>query len=150
MLSWGVFPFFSKDFRSSAKRTNPCFFGVSLVFFFLSLFKKSKGLGNKKCTRTFLHKLFEHPYGSGTSRQKSRDIPDSSLRNPRKTKFRGRARSFWPPPLRVEDPDPTGRSPDPKSLSLCSFFFPERLEGQGTSLNLRAHASGGVLYKGAF
>ena len=28
------------------------------------------------------------------------------------------------PPLRVEDPHPTGRSPDPKSLSLCSFFLP--------------------------
>ena len=32
-----------------------------------------------------LHKLFEHPKGSGTSQQNSRDIPDSSLRNPRKT-----------------------------------------------------------------
>ena len=72
-------------------------------------------LGNEKCARTFLHKLFEHPQGSGTSRQNSRDIPDSSLRNPRKTNFRGRARTFRPPPLRVEDPHPTGRSPDPKS-----------------------------------
>ena len=45
-------------------------------------------------------------------------IPGTSripLRNPRKTKFRGRARSFRPPPLRVEDPHPTGRSPDPKT-----------------------------------
>ena len=72
-----------------------------------------------------MHELFEHPQGSGTSRQTSRDIPDSSLRNPRKTNFRGRARSFRPPPVRVEDPHPTGRSPDPKSLSLCSFFWPE-------------------------
>ena len=45
----------------------------------------------------------------------SRDIRDSSLQNPRKTNFRGRARSFRPPPLCVEDPHPTGRSPDPKS-----------------------------------
>ena len=69
----------------------------------------------KMRTKFFLHKLFEHRQGSGTSRQNSRDIPDSSLRNPRKTKFRGRARSFRPPPLRVEDPHPTGRSPDPKT-----------------------------------
>ena len=48
------------------------------------------------------------------------DIPDSSLRNPRKTNFRGRARSFRPPPLRAEDP--TGWSPDPKSYNLCALF----------------------------
>ena len=84
-------------------------------------------LGNEKCARTFflLHKLFEHPHGGGTSRQNSWDIPDSSLRNPRKTNFRGRVRAFWPPPLRVDDPHPTGRSPDPKTSSLCSFFLPE-------------------------
>ena len=63
----------------------------------------------------FLHEVFEHPQGSGTSRQNSWNIPDSSLRNPRKTNFRVRARSFRPPPLRMEDPDPTRRSPDPKS-----------------------------------
>ena len=56
------------------------------------------------------------PKGSGTSRQNSRNIPGSSLQNPRKTNFRGRAQTFRPPPLRVEDPHPTGRSPDPKSL----------------------------------
>ena len=55
------------------------------------------------------------PKGSGTSRQNSRDIPDSSLRNPRKTNFRRWARTFRPPPLRAEDPHPTGRSPDPKA-----------------------------------
>ena len=76
-------------------------------------------IGNDKRARTFfVHELFEHRQGSGTSRQKSRDIPDSSLRNPRKTNFRGRARSFRPPPLRVEDPHPTGRSPDPKISGL--------------------------------
>ena len=69
----------------------------------------------KMRTKISLHKLFEHPQGSGTSRQNSWDVPDSSLRNPRKTNFRGRARSFRPPPLRVEDPHPTRRSPDPKS-----------------------------------
>ena len=71
----------------------------------------------------FLHKLFEHPQGSGTSQQNSRDIPDSSLPNPRKTNFRGRARTFRPPPLRVEDPHPTRSSPDPNlKLNLCALF----------------------------
>ena len=88
---------------------------------------KTNTCRERKRARTFLHKLFEHPQESGTSRQKSRDIPDSSLRNPRKANFRGRARSFRPPPLRVEDPHPTGRSPDPKSLALCSFLLPERV-----------------------
>ena len=67
-------------------------------------------------------KLFGHP----------RDIPD---KNPAKKVWfpwvsrdtpsflapapsRGR-----PPPLHVEDPHPTGRYPDPKSLGLCSFFL---------------------------
>ena len=69
----------------------------------------------------FLHKLFEYAQGSGTSRQNSRDIPDSSLRKPRKTNFRGRARTFRPPPLQVEDPLPTRRSPDQK-VNLCALF----------------------------
>ena len=56
----------------------------------------------------FCTNFLKTPQGSGTSRQDSRDIPDSSLRNPRKTNFRGRARTFRPPPLRVEDPHPTG------------------------------------------
>ena len=60
---------------------------------------------NSFCTKKNLNTLL----GSGISQQKSRDIPDSSLRNPRKTNFRGRARSFRPPPLRVEDPHPTER-----------------------------------------
>ena len=57
------------------------------------------------------------PRGPGHPGKIPLDIPDSSLRNPRKTNFRGTARSFWPPPLRVEDPHPTGRSPDPKIRS---------------------------------
>ena len=37
-------------------------------------------LGNEKCARTFFwYKLFEHPQASGTSPQKSQDIPDSSF-----------------------------------------------------------------------
>ena len=56
-------------------------------------------LGNEKCGRTFSHKLFEPPQASGTSRQNSRDAPDSFLQDPRKTNFRRRARTFRPPIL---------------------------------------------------
>ena len=66
-------------------------------------------------TNFFLHRLFEHSQGSETSRQNSRDVPDSSLQNPRKTTFEGGPRTFRPPPIRAEDPHPTGRSPDPRS-----------------------------------
>ena len=77
----------------------------------------------KMHTKFFLHKLFEHPQGSGTSRQNSLDIPDSSLRNPRKTNFRGRARSFRPPPLRVEDPPPTPPGGlRTRKVYLCALF----------------------------
>ena len=60
---------------------------------------------------------------TGTSWQNSRDIPDSSLRNTRKTNFRGRARSFWPPPLRVEDPHPSSGLRTPNKLIFVLFFF---------------------------
>ena len=40
-------------------------------------------------------------------RQDSQDVPTSLPRNP---KIRGRARTFRPPPLRVEDPHPTRQS----------------------------------------
>ena len=73
-------------------------------------------------TNFFCTNFLNTPKSPGTSRQNSRDIPDYSLRNPRKTNFRVRARTFRPPPLRVEDPHPTGRSPDPKSYNLCALF----------------------------
>ena len=82
--------------------------------------RKAQGMvglrGRKVSTNFFWDKLFEHPQGSWTSRQNSRDIPGSSLPSPRKTNFRGRARTFRPPPLREEDPThPTRRSLDLKS-----------------------------------
>ena len=57
-----------------------------------------------------------------------RDIPvkfpaHPSLRNSRKTNFRGRDRAFRPPPLRVEDPRPTWQSPGPKKLVFVLFFL---------------------------
>ena len=81
--------------------------------------------GREMSTKLFLHKRFEHTQGSGTSRQNSPDIPGSSLPNPRKTNFRGRARSFRPLSLHVEDPHPTRLSPDPKKLIFVLFFFPD-------------------------
>ena len=78
--------------------------------------------GTKNAHELFLHKPFEHPQGSGTSRQKSRDIPDSSLRNPRKTNFRGRARSFQPPtPFAWKTPTPPGGLRTQK-VNLCALF----------------------------
>ena len=86
-------------------------------------FPKRALTGERKMrTNFFLHKLFEYPQGSGTSQLNSRDIPDSSLRNPRKTNFRGRARTFRPPPLRMEDPPhPTGGLRTWK-VNLCALF----------------------------
>ena len=75
----------------------------------------------KMRTKFFLHKLFEHRQGSGISRQNSRDIPDSSLRNPRKTKFRGRARSFGHHPFEWKTPTPPGGLRTQK-LNLCALF----------------------------
>ena len=79
----------------------------------------------KNAHELFCTNFLNTPRAPGHPRQNSRDIPDSSLRNPRKTNFRGRVRTLRPPPLRVEDPNPTGRSPDPKSSSLRSFFLPD-------------------------
>ena len=46
--------------------------------------------------------------------------PSSSLRNPRKTNFRGKARTFRPPPLPAEEPHPTRRSPDLSAPQRCN------------------------------
>ena len=42
-------------------------------------------------------------------------------------RFRGTNRTCWPPPLHMEDPNPTGRYPDPK-VWACPPFLPERNE----------------------
>ena len=99
-------------------------------FFCTNFLNTPRGLGHPgKIPATSQIPLFE-----------TGDIPDSSVRNPRKTNFRGRARTFRPPPLRVDDPHPNVWSPDPKKLifvlcmfsclSLCGFMrksaFPKR------------------------
>ena len=72
-----------------------------------------------------MHKLFEDPQGSGTSRQNSRDIPDSSLSKPKEDKLsslRVRARTFRPPPLCIQDPPPHRAVSGPKK-SISVLFF---------------------------
>ena len=72
-------------------------------------------LGNEKYARTFGTQFLNTPRTS--------QIPPFETQG--KTNFRGRARTFRPPPLRMEDPHPPGLSPDPKGWSLCSFFLPD-------------------------
>ena len=73
----------------------------------------------------FLHKLFEHPQGSCTSRQNARDI--SLLRNPRKTNFQGRERtkSCRPRHFAWKTPRPTQQSLDTAISFLWSVFLPD-------------------------
>ena len=101
----------------------------------------------------FLHKLFEQPQGSGTSQQNSRDIPDSSLPNPRKTNFRGRARTFRPPPLSRGRPSPHPMVSGPtKLIFVLSFPCPMRsrlvalrlVYGAATAEEAVAHAKPAV------
>ena len=76
----------------------------------------------KMSTNFFLHKLSEHPQGSGTSRQNSRDILDSSLRNPRKTQtFEGGHEVFDPHPFARKTPTPPGGLRTQK-VNLCALF----------------------------
>ena len=81
-------------------------------------------LGNKKCARTFLHRLLEHPRilpGHPGKIPVTSQIP--LFENPRKTSLRVRARTFRPPPLRVEDPPPHPAVPRPKKkANSCALF----------------------------
>ena len=72
-------------------------------------------------TNIFCANFLNTPRGPGNPSKKIQDIPDSSLSNPRKTNFRGRARTFRPPPLRVEDPTPPGGHQTQK-VNLCAPF----------------------------
>ena len=95
----------------------------------------------KMRTKFFLHKLFEHRQGSGTSRQNSRDIPDSSLRNPRslgqgRQSFEGGHEVFGHHPFAWKTPTPPGGLRT-QELNLCALFFlPDLLR----SLILRSFA----------
>ena len=76
----------------------------------------------KMRTNLFLHKLFEHLQGSGTSGKIPVTSPDSSLRNSRKTNFWGSARTFRPAPLRREDP-PSAPGSQKKVSGLKKLIF---------------------------
>ena len=74
-------------------------------------------VGAKTWRHTFLFlKLFGHRLDIPA---KSRDIPPKKVWF---SWFRGTYRTFWPPPLRVEDPyHPTGKYPDSK-VWVCALF----------------------------
>ena len=83
-------------------------------------------IGAKNWTQTFVFSNFSGAAGISqqnprTSRQKvwfpwvSKDIPNVF---------------FWPPPLHVEDPHPTGRYPDPK-VWICALVSSGDLKGGG-------------------
>ena len=83
----------------------------------------SEYLGNEKCARSFFAQTFWTPPGVRDIPAKFHGHPGFLSSKPKEDKVWGRARSFRPPPLRVEDPHPTGWSPDPKTESLCSLNF---------------------------
>ena len=69
---------------------------------------KHQSLGDENWTQTFFLKLFGHRRHIPA---KSRDIPPKEVWFPW---FRGTYRTFWPPPLHVEDPYTTGKYPGSK------------------------------------
>ena len=83
----------------------------------------------KMPTNFFVHKLFEHPQGSGASRQNSRDITDPLFETQGRQTFEGGRELFGHHPFAWKTPG--GRSPDPKSESLCSCFLPEEKPNHG-------------------
>ena len=70
--------------------------------------KRIPNLGPKIEHKLFFLKLFGHFRDIPA---KSRDIPPKKVWFPW---FRGTYRTFWPPPLHVEDPHPTRKYPDQK------------------------------------
>ena len=95
-------------------------------------------LGAEKLTQLLLYKLFEHPQGSGTSRQNFRDVPGSFLRNPRKTNFRGKARTFRTPPPCVGDPAPSDlRTQKVNLYALLSSEIPQKERVPGSEIATR-------------
>ena len=57
---------------------------------------------------------------------------ETSLQNPRKTNFRGRARTFRPPPLCVEEPPTPPGGLRTQKVNLCALYFlAERKGGSG-------------------
>ena len=119
LLNWSTFLWRERNLEEgSCKHFCSCLTDKILQFLINSALRC---LGNEKCARTFLYKLFEHPQGSGTSRQNPRDIPNSSLRNPRKTNFEGGHELFGHHPFAWKTPTPPGGLWTQK-LYLCALF----------------------------
>ena len=72
-----------------------------------------------QCARTFLHTP-----GVRDIPAKSPGHPRSLSSKPKEDKLSRESTNFSATTLRMEDPHPTGRPPDPKSYSFCSFFLP--------------------------
>ena len=84
---------------------------------------KRTSLGAKNWTRTFFSQTSRAPPGYPGK------VPGYPAKKVWFPWFRGTYRTFWPPPLEVEDPHPNRQYPDPKfCLGLGSFFFPDSLE----------------------
>ena len=85
-------------------------------------------LGAKNWTQTFLSQAFRAPPGYPGK------IPGYPAKKVWFTWFLGTYRTFWPPPLHVEDHYPTGKYPDSK-VWVCALFsclkygwdFPEEI-----------------------
>ena len=81
-------------------------------------------IGNEKCARTlFLHKLFEHPQGSRTSQQNSRDVPRLLSSKPKEDKLLREGTNFSAAtPSRGRPPSHRVVS-GPKKLIFVLFFL---------------------------
>ena len=91
-----------------------------LRFKFRDFFRKlrSAEIGNENWTRTFFSQTFRAPPGYPGK------IPGYPAQKVWFPVFRGTYRTFWPPPVHVEDPYPTGKYPDQKVwvwVPLSSF-----------------------------
>ena len=74
---------------------------------------------------------FLNTQGSGTSRQNSWDIPDSTLRNSRKTNFEGGHELFGHHPFGWKTPTPPGGLRTQK-VNLCALFSCLKIRGERT------------------
>ena len=77
--------------------------------------------GTNNAHELFYTNFLNTPRGPGHPRKNTRTrfLPSK----PKEDKLSRENTTFRPLSLRVEDPHPTWRSPDPKSESLCSFFW---------------------------
>ena len=73
------------------------------------------------CVYAFFAQTFRTHPSIRTSRQRSLDIPGAYLPNPRKTNFRGKARTFVHHPFALKTPTPPGGLRT-QNVSHCALF----------------------------